>query len=210
MECLTNKAQVTSGEELTWQRIVEADPKVLCVNAKMTFEPTEYSYIIKTLGMDYKILPVQRRIIGLTETAQGLFDGLSYFLKLSMLWYITEAKDIGLSGRLVNPKNLRGGDIFFKGTHVLPLDALGNRYGNDIEGFSSKARQLGGVRATGGDAACVLYPFPRIPVTLILWKADEEFGSSAQLLFDSTCEIHLPLDVLWSTAMFTLLAMMRK
>ncbi len=205
----TSKTKVISGEELAWQRIVEADPKGLCINANISFDPSESSYIIRSLGMDYKILPKERRIIGLNEAAQKLFDSLSYFFKLSMLWYIIEAKDIGVSGRLVNPKNLRGGDIFFKGTHVLPLEALSNKYANDIEGFYSRAGQMGGVRVNCGDAACVLYPFPRIPVTLILWMADEEFGASAELLFDSTCEIHLPLDVIWSTAMFTLLTMIR-
>jgi hypothetical protein len=46
---------------------------------------------------------------------------------------------------------------------------------------------------------------PRIPVTLILWLSDEEFPARADLLFDSTCEIHLPLDILWSIAMMTIL-----
>lgn len=206
---MLNKVKVISGEELAWQKIADADPKGLCSNADVSFNQAEYAYVIKSLGMEYKVFPKEKRIVAMSEQAQRLLDSLSYFFKLSILWYMVEAKDIGLTGRLVNPKNIRGGDIFFKGTHVLPLEGLSKRYSNDIEGFYSKAEQMGGLRTTGGDAACILYPFPRIPVTLILWSADEEFEASAELLFDSTCELQMPLDVIWSTAMLTILAMIK-
>ena len=40
-----------------------------------------------------------------------------------------------------------------------------------------------------------------VPVTLIIWSGDEEFPSTASLLFDSTCVSHLPPDMIWSTSM---------
>ncbi|MBI3593004.1 MAG: DUF3786 domain-containing protein, partial [Nitrospirae bacterium] len=46
------------------------------------------------------------------------------------------------------------------------------------------------------------------PVALILWAADEEFPSRVDLLFDSTCELQLPLDIIWSIAMMSLLLML--
>jgi hypothetical protein len=49
---------------------------------------------------------------------------------------------------------------------------------------------------------------PRIPVTLILWLKDEEFHPRADLLLDSTCELQLPLDIIWSIAMMSVLVMM--
>src|SRR4030042_1000673 len=59
-----------------------------------------------------------------------------------------------------------------------------------------------------GDASTKLLPMPRIPVTLILWLKDEEFPSRADLLLDSTCELQLPLDIIWSIAMMSVLVMM--
>ncbi len=47
-----------------------------------------------------------------------------------------------------------------------------------------------------------------MPVTLILWLGDEEFPPRADLLLDSSCEIHLPLDIIWSVAMLTVLMML--
>jgi hypothetical protein len=37
---------------------------------------------------------------------------------------------------------------------------------------------------------------------------DEEFTARADLLFDSSSEMQAPLDILWSVAMMTVLAMM--
>ena len=116
--------------------------------------------------------------------------------------------DIPLTGRLVQPVNVKGGDIFFRGTHVLPLDKLALKYGNDKTGFLKRGTDLGGMQMNYGDASVKLFPFPRLPVVIILWQEDDEFPSRADILFDSTCEFHLALDILWSTAMESLLIMM--
>ncbi len=59
-----------------------------------------------------------------------------------------------------------------------------------------------------GDASLKLLPMPRIPVTLILWSADEEFPPRADLLLDGSCEIQLPIDIIWSIAMISVLVML--
>jgi hypothetical protein len=137
-----------------------------------------------------------------------LLDRLGYFSRLSILLYLTSAKNIPFSGRLVQPVNLKGGHIFFRGTHILPLDKLALKYGNDAGGFLKRGTALGGRQMNHGDVSVQLFPFPRIPVVVILWQEDEEFPPRTDLLFDSTCEFHLALDILWSTAMKSLLIMM--
>jgi len=46
-----------------------------------------------------------------------------------------------------------------------------------------------------------------VPVTIILWVEDDEFPARADMFFDATCEQHLPTDVIWSTAMTSVLIM---
>jgi len=53
-----------------------------------------------------------------------------------------------------------------------------------------------------------LLPMPRVPVILILWLEDEEFPSRAELLLDSTCELQIPLDIIWSISMLSVLVML--
>ena len=130
------------------------------------------------------------------------------FFRLSILWYLVNGKNIDCTGRLVTPRNIKGGDIFARGSHVLPLDQLAARYGKDKESFIRRGTDLGGEPEKLGDAAIRLYPLPRIPVVVSLWLDDEEFPARADLFFDSTCDLQLPTDIVWSVALMPLLAML--
>ena len=160
---------------------------------------------MKSFGMDISVDPGGKRIYSDAPEAGLLLDRLGYFSRLSILFYLTSAKNIPLSGRLVQPVNLKGGQVFFRGTHVLPLDKLALKYGSDAKSFIKRGTDLGGSQMDYGDASLQLFPFPRIPVVIILWLEDEEFPARTDLLFDSTCELHMALDILWSTAMKSLL-----
>ncbi|MBF0538534.1 MAG: DUF3786 domain-containing protein [Nitrospirae bacterium] len=116
--------------------------------------------------------------------------------------------DIPLSERLVPPEGLKGGEMFFKGAHALPLDKLAARFGADRDGFLDRGIALGGEVVSLGDVAIRVSPFPRVPVVLILWLKDDEFPARVNLLFDSTCEFHLPLDMNWNVAMMCALMML--
>ena len=199
---------MSSGEEKAWNILRELDPADVCRNAMVGFDNLSGLYLIKSFGMDLSIDPKTNSIH--TDAPEGdlLLKKLGYFSVLSILWYMTSARDIPLSNRLVQPANLKGGHIFFRGTHVLPLDKLALRYTHDAEAFLKRGAALGGRQLNYGDASVQLFPFPRIPVVIILWRGDEEFPPRADLLFDSTCELHLALDILWSTAMKSLLIML--
>ncbi len=193
-----------SGEEKAWDILSGIEPEDVCKRASVSYEE---GYLIKSLGADFAVLPEKMQIKGLSPGADALIKKSGYFLNPALLWYLVNAKDIPLSGRLLKPEDVKGGAQFFRGTHVLPLERLSGLYG-DKEGFMKKGLALGGKTLSYGDASLELYPLPRAPVTLILWLGDEEFPARASLLFDSTVEMHLPLDIIWSVGMLTALAMM--
>jgi hypothetical protein len=199
---------MSSGEEKAWHILRELDPAQVCRNAIADYDNAADVYLLKSFGMDISIEPGRERICCEAPAGDLLLNKLGYFSRLSILFYLTTAKNIALSGKLVQPVNLRGGHIFFRGTHILPLDKLAERHGNDAAGFLRRGRDLGGIPLKYGDAAVQLFPFPRVPVVIILWQEDEEFPPRTDLLFDSSCEFHLALDILWSTAMKSLLIMM--
>ncbi|MCX5892106.1 MAG: DUF3786 domain-containing protein, partial [Deltaproteobacteria bacterium] len=53
--------------------------------------------------------------------------------------------------------------------------------GRDLPAFFQVGSRLGAAKLTSGDAALAFQVFPRLPVEVILWEADEEF--SAQVSF---------------------------
>ena len=196
-----------SGEEKAWDILAGLDPEDACKRALVSYDKGAGYYIIRSLGADFEVLPEKRQIKGLSPGADALVKKSGYFLNHSLLWYLINAKDIPLSGRLLKPEDVKGGLQFFRGTHVLPLERLSGLYG-DKAAFIEKGISLGGRLVSYGDASLELYPLPRAPVTLILWLADEEFPARASLLLDSTVEMHLPLDIVWSVGMLSALAMM--
>jgi hypothetical protein len=193
------------GEDRAWERLADLDPSEVCENTLAEYDRDRRLYRLVSFGMDMYISPGGKTIISDSPEGEHLIGKLGYFSRLSILHYMVGARPVPLSGKLVNPDNLRGGQLFFRGTHVLPKEKVAEKYGADPEGFIRRGKALGGVKTDHGDASVRLFPLPRVPVTVILWREDEEFPAGADILFDATCESHLPLDMLWSTAMMTLL-----
>jgi hypothetical protein len=197
---------MSSGEERAWELLGELDPADVSRSASVVYK--NGAYMLRSLGMDFSVYPRNREIKGISPGADAVAGRLGYFFNHSVLWYLVGAKDIGLTGRLIRPSDAKGGHHFFKGTHELPLDRVAGKYASDRDGFIKRARALDGRPLDFGDASFELLPLPRIPVTLILWLGDEEFPPRLDLFLDSTCEIHLPLDIIWSTAMYSTIMML--
>jgi hypothetical protein len=199
---------MASGIESAWSALAKLSSEEVCRNADAQSVPDGDGYLLSCFGQEVLIRPTRREITADSPVASALLGKLRYFSELAILCYLAGARDIPRSGKLIRPSDLKAGQIFATGSHVLPLDKLAQKYGNDITGFLERGRELGGEDAGLGDASLRLLPFPRVPVVLVLWRECEEFRARADLLFDSTCERHLPQDIIWATAMLSVLIMM--
>ena len=196
------------GDQIAWSLIAERDPGTVCRNAGVEYDPQAHRFTMQSFGQEILVDVGSYTISSQSILGQQLLHGLKHFFDLAALWYLARAKNIPTSGRLISPSSLSGGEIFQKGTHVLPLDKIAEKFGQDKEGFYEKGLELGGQQLEHGDCSILLHPFPRVPMTMILWTGDDEFPARADLFFDSTCEQHLPPDVIWSTSMTAVLAML--
>jgi hypothetical protein len=160
-------------------------------------------YVLRSFGQDVSISVTDRVISGSSPIGEYLVNDLGHLSRLSILRYLVHAKPLPPTGQLVNPGALPGGEIYVRGTHILPLASIARAFSHDTGRFLSIGGRLGGHPFSQGDVSLQLLPLPRIPVVLFLWKGDEEFPPDCLLLFDSTCTLHLPLDIIWSTAMMT-------
>ncbi|OGW28060.1 MAG: hypothetical protein A2X59_00215 [Nitrospirae bacterium GWC2_42_7] len=196
---------IISGEEKAWETLSCMDSEEVTENACVSFDADSKIYRLESFGQIFAVDIEKRQIESITEGGGLFLTKLAYFFRLSALWYLVKAAEASPTGKLVKPSGLPGGDIFFRGSHVLPLDAVAKKYAQNKDGFIEKGLFMGGKKVNYGDSAIELYPFPRIPVTTILWLADEEWGARFDLLFDNTCIMHLPIDILWSVAMMSVL-----
>lgn len=198
----------SSGEERAWKILADCKPEDVSQRAKVTFDRVSGLYVLKSFGLDIFVSPMEKKIVSNSLVGDILLHKLSCFSILSILCYLNNAQEVSLTAKLVRPEDTGGGQIYSKGSHVLPLDKIAYKYGNDVEGFLLRGIELGGEQLKYGDASLRLFPFPRTPIVIILWKSDEEFPARADLLFDSTCDLHLPADVVWSTAMMSVMIML--
>ena len=194
-----------SGENRAWSILETLSAEDVCRNASVAFDRESGRYLVKSYGMDFVVSPADKRITSQSTGSDVLLQRLGGFFRLSTLWYLTRAREIPCTGRLVRLQQVKGGDIFSRGSHVLPLDRLASKYGRDRTGFLERGKMLGGEEVKLADAAVRLHPFPRIPAVVTLWLEDAEFPARADILLDSTCELQVPTDILWSIAMMSLL-----
>lgn len=206
-------AEVMSAdpEEVLWKTLESLDPRNVCTRTLAEYNRDGNYYTLGMFNANIAV-SVKEEVFAAAEsdvdpegeTGALILDGLKSYSRLGALHYLIGAKDMPLTKHLVNPRDLPGGEIYRQGTHMLPLKGVAREFGQDASAFTARGRRLGGVPSEAGDAAVKLFPYPRIPVILVLWLKDEEFPPEASLLFDSSCVLHVPGDIIWGAAMMTI------
>jgi hypothetical protein len=197
------------GEQQAWEELVSCDPAEVCDRAAVEHSE-EHGYVVPVFGLPIVLDMKARTMSGSSPEAEFLLTKAAYFSRLSVLFYLLRAQRITPTGRLLKPSELKSNQIYFAGSHLLPLEPIAARFASNPEGFLAQAARFGGQVRQYGDAAVELLPFPRAPIVLILWIEDEEFAARSYMLFDEVCELQLPPDILWSVAMMSALAMLQK
>jgi len=195
--------RIEHGEEKAWELVCGLSREDVCKRTATVFDKKAEAYLLHSFGIDFQVNPCEMLIACSSERGSLFLGKLKDFFRLSVLWYMSNARDIPPTGKLIRPIDVKGGHRFSAGTHVLPVDVIAGKYARDKEGFLRKGQEYGAEVLTGfGDAYIRFYPLPRVPVTMILWLEDEEFPPRVDLFFDSTCEFQLALsDIVWSVAM---------
>ena len=201
-----SESHLTKKEPGIYQDPEEIDPKLwsdlssqdvhdVCARASVRYDKDLGCYQIPFLQLTYACYPESRLIECLDDNSA---HNLSFQFYLVLLTYLLRAQPIGLTGRMVTGSEIKGGDFFFRGPHVLFTAPLEKRFGHDAATFLEVGLRLGGAETDFGDVSFRLWPLPKIPLGYILWVADEEFPARVVVTFDASIEQHFPLDVVWA------------
>lgn len=188
-----------AGED-AWAKLASSDPGEVAARALVGFDAAAGKFVVEVLGRSIFVHPERGLVEGDDDEASALLERRSDLLPTILVHYLVGASDAPLAGRLVTPSSVRGGDMFCRGTHALPLDRLAEAYLGVPEKFVERGLELGGRKVDHGDVAVELRPVPRVPVLVAFWDGDEEFPPRASVFFDASCEAHLSGDVLWAAA----------
>jgi len=144
---------------------------------------------VPLLGLTYLLDPSLRTIHRAGEPDHRV----SYQSGVVLLTALAKSRGVPPSGRMVTPLELQGGTLFFTGAHSLPLEPLARRFGNAPETLVRRAEQMGGEPIDGADCAVRIPGLPFVPLYVLLWTADEEFGARAVIGIDDRALFHLDL-----------------
>ena len=118
-------------------------------------------------------------------------DELPLREKILVLHYLAQAKGTAPTGTLITYRDLPGGVVYFPTFSKRTTDQLARRFGRGPALLVEASRTLGGREIDYGDAGVVINGFSRVPVTLVLWKGDEELAPQLNLLFDANITDYL-------------------
>jgi hypothetical protein len=111
--------------------------------------------------------------------------------KILILHYFTLAKGTPATGKLITYKQLQGGVNYFPAFSQRAIGPLVKNFGRRPELLIKTAAKLGGREADYGDVSVTINAFDRVPITLVLWKGDEEVAPNGNILFDANISDYL-------------------
>ena len=182
------------AHEGLWEQLVELDGQETARRAKCQYITNPERYVITLLNTDYVVSFSDRQIFSVQPESEP--TSAEFLEQLCILAYLINSKDVPLANRLVRAETLRGGEFFFRGLHGLPTEKLEEAFGQCPDKLFDVAERFDAERRDFGDASIQLYVLPRIPLTMVIWRGDEEFAARASVLFDQSSADQLPLDAL--------------
>ncbi|MDD5702280.1 MAG: DUF3786 domain-containing protein [Dehalococcoidales bacterium] len=112
--------------------------------------------------------------------------------RILILHYLVHARGTPLSGKWIAYQELPEGAGYYPSFFKRAVKPLIDHFGAHPDRLPEAAGGLGGYRADFGDVSVTIPAFSRAPVTLALWRGDDEFPPNASILFDSTIPDYLP------------------
>ena len=111
--------------------------------------------------------------------------------KLLILHYFIRAKGIPLTNKIITYQELPQGALYFPTFAKRVIKPLLTHFGQEPQRLVTVAEKLGGHKVDCGDVAVTIDAFRRVPVTIVLWRGDDEFAPEGSILFDDTISDYL-------------------
>lgn len=179
---------------LHWKDLRATPQEIVLERPGVTSSPDGNCYHLRFLDRYYRVDPVAERVEELNRPEEKPLD---QSLQILLIGYLIAPNGGEVSREEISEKELPGGPTFFRGPHRLPAYLVAERFGCDPDGFLNQGEKLGGTSVPLGDRAVRFLPLPSIPVTFVLWSADDEFDATVSVIFDRSIQRWFELDMVF-------------
>ena len=176
-----------SAIDLSVGELQKADLEERCARSGALWKPEEETIEIDFLNRSYLVrLPTFEVVFA--EEAPPIRE------RILLLHYLQKASGTKLSGEWIAFTQVPGGELYLGNFRARSVDRLVRAFGGREEKLAEVAGTVGGDTAEYGDVSLQLRGLPQVPVMLVLWRGDEEFPPSGNILFDATVTEYLPTE----------------
>lgn len=103
--------------------------------------------------------------------------------KILLLRYFTEGDHMEATGNLLSYRDLPWGEVYYRQFYGRCIMRLARMFDNRLDTFKTVMEGLKGIPKEYGDMAYEFQFLENLRLCFVLWTGDEEFPSSAQMLF---------------------------
>ena len=130
--------------------------------------------------------------------SSGFQGDVSLWARLLTLVHIKHSGKASLGGKWTNFRDLRGGSIKAKAFHNACELEIAKLLETDSNDLMDSLRSISAEQADGfsADHSFLLKALPKIPLLILLWEPDDEFGADCKVLFDPSAVDYLDIESL--------------
>jgi len=114
--------------------------------------------------------------------------------KILILHYFNSSDGTPMTNEHISFKEVREAMLYLPNFEKRAVAPLLGRFGGNPEKILGPSQHLGGQKEELGDFSVTIPVLPRVPITLVFWKKDEEFEARLTVLFDRTILRYLPTE----------------
>jgi len=112
--------------------------------------------------------------------------------KILILHYLNNAKKEDLTGELIAYQEIASARFYLSSFNARSRDPFIAAFGENPDKLPVVAQELFAAQiASMGDVSVTIQAFPKVPITFIIWRGDEEFPPNGTILFDSSIKDNL-------------------
>ncbi len=154
--------------------------------ARLQVQDDKKIILVQYLNESYQVsLP------GIEISRVGSVEEVPIRDKVLVLHYFNTARGTQLAGRLITFRELPEGVVYATTFDKRTIKPLLKYFGREPQRLVEAAGRLGGHRVEHGDVAVAIDAFHHVPITVVIWRGDDEFPPEGNVLFDASITDYL-------------------
>ena len=173
--------------DLTVEELRQADLLDRCRKSGAVLREPDGAVELTLLGQSYLLQPP-----GFTATQGG--EEVHITDRILLLHYLQRATGKAPTGHWINFTEVPGGELYMRTFQARSVDRLLRAFGGREDALLPAAESIGAVATDLAEISFHVKALPMVPVALALWRGDDEFPASCNMLFDATVTDYLSIE----------------